>query len=127
MAIKYLSGKNIQGVAADTKPTTAEDGSIFRETDTGNEYVIASGTWSLKPGGGGATNLDGLTDVDTTTTPPSNTNVLTYTTTGNKWVPAAPPGAGGGEANTLASVGTGEGTLPGTKVGTTLNVKSLKQ
>lgn len=47
-------------------------------------------------GGGGATNLDALTDVDLTTTPPSNGDVLTYTTTGTKWVPAAAPGAGGG-------------------------------
>ncbi len=46
-------------------------------------------------GGGGATNLDALTDVDLTTVAPVNGDVLTYTTTGTKWVPSAPPGAGG--------------------------------
>jgi hypothetical protein len=47
-------------------------------------------------GGGGATNLDALTDVDLTTTTPVNGDVLTFTSTGTKWIPLAAPGAGGG-------------------------------
>jgi hypothetical protein len=74
-----------------------------------------------------AGSLGGLTDVDLITTPPANNNVLTYTTTGSKWVPAAPPGAGGGEANTSSNSGTGEGTLAQAKVGVNLPFKSLKQ
>jgi hypothetical protein len=89
MTIKYLAGRQIEGLSSDTKPTTAEDGSIFTETDTGKKFVSTTGTWT-KFGG----NLDSLTNVDNTTTPPSNNDVLTYTTTGNKWKPAAPPGGG---------------------------------
>ncbi len=49
----------------------------------------------LHTGGGGATNLDALTDVDLSTVAPVNGDVLTYTSTGTKWIPSAPPGAGG--------------------------------
>ncbi len=84
MTITYLAGSIITGLSSDTKPTTASNGSIFIETDTGSRFIINSGTWTSIVGG----NLDGLTDVDLTTVAPSNTNVLSYTTTGNKWVPA---------------------------------------
>src|SRR4249920_2116303 len=90
MTITYLAGSIITGLSSDTKPTTASNGSIFIETDTGSRFIINSGTWTSIVGG----NLDGLTDVDLTTVTPSNTNVLSYTTTGNKWVPAA-AGSGG--------------------------------
>lgn len=93
MAIKYLSSKRIQGLSSDTKPTNVQDDTEFTETDTGNVYKISSGTWSLlNSATGGNTNLDALTDVDLTTDTPDNGDVLTYTTTGTKWVPA-PVGA----------------------------------
>ncbi len=66
-------------------------------TDTHLKIRNNAGTIvDLHTGGGGATNLDALTDVDLTTVTPNNGDVLTYTTTGTKWVPAAAPGAGGG-------------------------------
>ena len=49
MAITYLAAKNIQGLAADTKPTNVDDGSMFRETDTGNVWHMISGTWTEEP------------------------------------------------------------------------------
>lgn len=49
MAITYLAAKNIQGLAADTKPTNVDDGSMFRETDTGNIWWMISGTWTEQP------------------------------------------------------------------------------
>ena len=124
MTIVYLAGSIITGLSSDTKPTTASNGSIFIETDTGARYIINSGTWTLLAPGG---NLDSLTDVDLTTAAPTNNQVLTYTTTGTKWVPATPPGSGGGEANTTSNVGTGEGTLALAKSGVNLPFKSLKQ
>lgn len=58
---------------------------------------------------------------------PAAGDVITWNNTSGKFELAQPPGAGGGEANTLGNVGTGEGTLPASKVGTVLNLKSLKQ
>jgi hypothetical protein len=45
MTITYLSAKNLQGVAADTKPTNVDDGTIFYETDTYTFYDMVSGSW----------------------------------------------------------------------------------
>ena len=126
MTIEYLSSKRIQGVTGDTKPTNVPTGTEFMNTQTRVLSIFNGTTWDdVTGGGGGATNLDSLTDV--TITSPANGQVPTYNSSTSQWENAAPPGAGGGEANILGNVGTGEGTLPGTKVGTTLNVKSLKQ
>lgn len=128
MAIEWLSSKRIQGLSTDTKPTNIQDGTEFRELDTDDLYIISSGVWSLVSGGGsGASAIDDLTDVDTTTVAPSNNDVLTWNSTDSEWVPAAPPGASGGEANTYSSTGTGEGTITKTKTGVDLPFKSLKQ
>ena len=126
MAIKYLAGKRIEGLTADTKPPNAEEGSIYKDIETGEEFRMESTVWQPKPSGG-ANNLDQLTDVDTATDTPDDNDVLTYSASGSKWVPAAPPGAGGGEANTVTNVGTGEGTLAKAKVGVDIPLKSLKQ
>ena len=55
MTIAYLAGSIITGLSSDTKPTTASNGSIFIETDTGTRFIINSGTWT-SIGGGGAAN-----------------------------------------------------------------------
>ena len=46
MALKYLAGNKITGLAADTKPTTVPEGSFFTETDTKKEFILISGTWT---------------------------------------------------------------------------------
>jgi len=45
--------------------------------------------------GGGASAIDDLSDVDTTTSAPNNGDVLTWSTSGSEWAPAAPSGGGG--------------------------------
>ena len=40
MALKYLAGNKITGLAADTKPTTVPEGSFFTETDTKKEFIF---------------------------------------------------------------------------------------
>jgi hypothetical protein len=80
----------------------AESSLLFSATETGfvpqsgggtSNFLRADGTWAAPPaGGGGATNLDGLTDVTITT--PATDQVLKYN--GTAWVNAAAPGGGGG-------------------------------
>jgi len=52
-----------------------------------------------------ALSVDALGDVDTTTVTPTTSDVLTWN--GTNFIPSAPPGASGGQANTGANVGTG--------------------
>ena len=75
---------------------------------------------------GGATNLNALTDVDTVTAAPTDNQVLTYSTGSSQWIPATPPGAGGGESNTASNLGAGTG-IWASKVGADLKFKSLLQ
>lgn len=56
------------------------------------------GFWLPLPGAAGA--LDDLSDVDTTSTAPSDGDVLTYDSGTGLWLPAAPTGDGGGGALT---------------------------
>lgn len=77
-------------LASDTDITLAADSDLKVATQKAvKAYVDANA------GGGGATTLDDLTDVDTTSTPPSDGDVLTYDTGSSLWVPAAPTGGSG--------------------------------
>jgi hypothetical protein len=59
------------------------------------KYLKADGTWATPSGGGGgASTLDGLTDVDLTN--PSNGQILVYNATEGKWKNGAAPSGGGG-------------------------------
>jgi hypothetical protein len=49
----------------------------------------------------GASSIDALTDVDTTTSAPSNGDVLTWVQADSEWAPAAPAGGGGGSGATI--------------------------
>ncbi len=48
MTIAYHAGGRITGLSSDTKPTNVADHTIFHETDTGDDYTILSGVWTLK-------------------------------------------------------------------------------
>ncbi len=97
---------------------TANGGTIGKQQVYGFiRQAIADGTITT----GGASTLDELTDVDTTGA--ILNDVLTFD--GTDWVPAAAPGAGGGEANTITNLGTGEGVYSA-KVGVDLKLKSIK-
>ena len=62
-------------------------------TGAGNLYLADDGTWKAVSGGG-ATTLDGLTDV--TISAPANAQVLTYNSTTSQWENQTPSGGGGG-------------------------------
>ena len=68
--------------------------------------------------------VDDLSDVDTTTSAPSANQVLTWSAMDGLWIPATPPGAAGGEANTGSNVGTGS-TIFKQKVGTDFEYRSV--
>ena len=67
-------------------------------------YSKAGGVYVRDPAGvvagpigsAGASTLDALTDVDTSTVPPTNTQVLAFQSSSGLWKPAAPSGGGGG-------------------------------
>jgi hypothetical protein len=66
--------------------------------------------------------LNDLDDV-TISGPPAIGDVPTWT--GSGWVNAPPPGAGGGEANTITNIGTGGIGLFKQKTGTNLELKTI--
>ena len=67
--------------------------------------------------------IDALTDVDTTTAAPTTSQVLTWD--GTTWKPATPPGASGGEANTVSNIGTGKNIFK-QKVGIDLEFNTIR-
>ena len=71
-----------------------------------------------------ATSVDALSDVDTSSIAPSDNQVLTWSSVDSEWVPATPPGASGGEANTISSVGSGSSVFK-QKTGTDFQLKSI--
>ena len=83
-----------------TDPTLAQ-GEIGYETDT-NTFKIGDGAtaWSsltyFSGGGGGASAIDDLTDVDTSTVAPTDGQVLTWVDADSEWAPADSAGGGGG-------------------------------
>lgn len=82
------------------KYTYVDDGSSQQWVAIETESSIATG------GSGGATTLDGLTDVDTSTTPPANGDVLSWNSTSSQWVPTAPAAAGFSNVYTLTATTT---------------------
>jgi hypothetical protein len=68
--------------------------------------------------------VDDLGDVDTSSTAPTANQVLTWSAMDGLWIPATPPGAAGGEANTVSSVGSGS-SLFKQKLGVDFEFKSV--
>ena len=91
------------------------DGDTAKSSDTLKEYKKISGAWvqqNVGGGGGGATNLDGLTDVDIIT--PSNSQVLLYIN--GKWENRA--------ITDCVDLFSGDGKIPLSKVSiNTINIR----
>ena len=69
--------------------------------------------------------LDWLKDVDVTTTPPADTNVLQFNSASGKWVPVTGPGGGSGETNTGSNIGISGVAVYDTKVGVDLKFRAI--
>lgn len=80
--------------------------------DAANTITISA----IGGGGGDAAFLDDLTDVDVTTSPPSDGNALIFDDASNLWVPGEPSGGGGGGGVLLLE--PGDSVPGGTAVGT---------
>lgn len=101
-----------------TAPSSPAPGDEWLHSTTGIKYTYvddgSSQQWvaietesSISTGGsGGATTLDGLTDVDTSTTPPANGDVLSWNSASSQWVPTAPAAAGFSNVYTLTATTT---------------------
>jgi hypothetical protein len=63
----------------------------YRKSDGGYNWIFGEDGGS----GGGATELDDLTDVNASS--PADNDVLTWDAATSKWIPAAPTGGGGGD------------------------------
>lgn len=61
------------------------DGKLYTKKDNGTESVVEIGAGG---GGGGATSIDDLTDVDTSSTSPTNGQLLTWNSSLSQWIPA---------------------------------------
>jgi hypothetical protein len=72
---------------------TVPNGALYAATDAGVVYQSdGSGTWNVWASLVGAASIDTLTDVDTSTTAPTTSQVLTWD--GTDWVPATPTSGG---------------------------------
>jgi hypothetical protein len=89
----------LSGSDASTDDVKLAEGSnvTITRTDANTITIAATG------GGGGSSTLAGLTDVDVTTTPPADGEVLKYNSSSSKWEPAADLTGGGGGSNQLTN------------------------
>lgn len=56
-------------------------------TADGTTVLYGDGVWAVPPSGGGATTLDSLSDVDTSTTPPTGGQALVFDAGSSLWLP----------------------------------------
>ena len=104
--LKWDNGNSRWAPAADlTSGSAAMDDLTDVSTSgiTSGQYLSWNGSSfvATTPSGGGASAINDLSDVDTTTSAPSNGDVLTWSTSDSEWAPAAPSGGGGGSGATI--------------------------
>ena len=97
------------------------DGHMWFDSTNGSFHVYYNSAWvQISGGGGGGTYIDDLLDVDTSTVPPADGQVLSWDDVSGNWVPAAVAGTGtvtsvdGTGTNGVSVTGgpvTGSGTL----------------
>ena len=96
----------LNGTVDPTDNVTGTDGDFYINT-TSNEIFgpRTAGAWgsgtSLVGPAGGATTLGGLTDVDLTTSPPTNGEALVYDSVNSEWVPGSAGATAAGAANQI--------------------------
>ena len=71
------------------------------QADAQPKKVTVSGLGTVIGGGGGATALSGLSDVDIVTTPPTNGQALVYASGTGEWIPGDAGAAAAGSANEI--------------------------
>ena len=67
-------------------------------TPSSSTYLRGDGSWQAVSGGGGATQLSELSDVDSTVATPSDGDILVYRSAGSDWVLEAKPAGGSNPA-----------------------------
>lgn len=90
----------LSGSDASTDDVKLAEGANITITQTDANTITIASTGG---GGGGSTTLAGLTDVDITSTPPADGEVLKYNSASSKWEPAADLTGGGGGSNQLTN------------------------
>ena len=90
-------GAAMQTPTQDAAPSSPVDGDLWWDSINGKLKIYYhdgdSGQWvDASPASAGVSELNGLTDVDLTTTAPSDGDVLVYNSTTGKWEPIAPSG-----------------------------------
>jgi hypothetical protein len=83
---------------------------------TSGTYSSLSGLPSI-PAAYSATSIDALSDVDTTTSAPTNGQTLVWSSSGSKWLPGTISGGGGGTLAARAAVAATTASLANTATG----------
>jgi hypothetical protein len=98
----------LNGTVDPTDNVTGTDGDFYINTASNEIFgprtagAWGSGTSLVGPAGaGGATTLGGLTDVDLTTSPPTNGEALVYDSVNSEWVPGSAGATAAGAANQI--------------------------
>lgn len=113
--IKYNSTSQKWENSAESGGTTVVPNPSGTATETLNTVQIGTSIYDIPSGGGGATDLDDLTDVDISS--PTNGQILQYNSTSQKWVNAV---GGGGTTVIPNPGGTPEEDLETIQIGTSV-------
>lgn len=111
--IKLNCIANTHGVTIQSPPhANAADYTLILPSDAGSagQVLTSQGgaqlTWEDAGSGGGATSIDDLSDVDTSTTPPTTGQILEWN--GTNWVPGEQTGGSGGSGSTGTRLSEGQ-------------------
>ena len=94
----------LSGSGAPVDNVTGSDGDFYIDTAAHAIYgPRTAGAWGVGTSlvAGGATTLGGLTDVDLTTSPPTNGEALVYDSVNSEWVPGSAGATAAGSANQI--------------------------
>lgn len=102
-----------------TKTIPAQHVGVFVGVDLSGTYLwSAAEVVPVNPTSGGATTLDDLTDVDTTTDPPAQDDVLAWDAVNSEWSPATLSSTPDAHASTHANGGSDEISVDASQITT---------